>query len=156
MRDPGVYEWISATPPNSMDQLEHLWRSQENHLSPNQAEAWLNWAVKRISDGAYVGKLDAAVNTLKIATNVGYVFFPAYWGNGYASEAVTAVTDHFVECGVSRMVATVTEGNPASYRVLEKAGFARSRAIPDNDTIRGIKFNDVEYIRSVAGRTTDN
>ena len=47
--------------------------------------------------------------------------------------------------GVLKLLATVTEGNEASYRVLEKSGFVKSRIIPNNDTIRGIKYSDVEY-----------
>ena len=43
-------------------------------------------------------------------------------------------------------MATVTLGNEASYRVLEKSGFIRTRIIPENDTIRGVKHDEVEYL----------
>ena len=43
-------------------------------------------------------------------------------------------------------MATVTLGNEASCRVLEKSEFTRTRIIPQNDTIRGVKHDDVEYI----------
>jgi RimJ/RimL family protein N-acetyltransferase len=149
MQSPSIYEWISSVPPKTFESLKDWWKALENRLDPEETEAWLNWAVRRKSDNIYVGKLDAVVNAEHIATNVSYLFFPEYWGNGYASEAVLALTNHFASCGVAKMVATVTEGNRASYRVLENAGFIRSRIIPDNDTISGIKYNDVEYIRVV-------
>ena len=148
MQDPAIYEWISGKPPESLELLTAKWTERESRLGPN-GEAWLNWAARRISDGAYVGKLDAVVNSENVATNVGYLFFPKYWGQGYASEAVSAVTDHFAANGVSKMRATVTLGNVASYRVVEKAGFFKNRVIPENDTIRGVKYDDVEYIRIV-------
>lgn len=149
MQHEAMYNWISSTPPKSIDQLRQSWLKQESRLSPEGDEAWLNWAVRRNSDGAYVGKLDAEVNCANVATNVGYLFFPAYWRQGYASESVLAMTDHLARHGVSKMFAAVTLGNETSYRVLEKARFTRSRIIPDNDIIRGVKYDDVEFIRMV-------
>lgn len=148
MQDKAIYHWISATPPKSVEQLRQSWLKQELRLAPDCDEAWLNWAVRRSSDGVYVGKLDAEVNSANVATNIGYLFFPEHWGQGYASESVLAVSDHLIQCGVMQIAAAVTRGNEASYRVLEKAGFIRSGIIPDNDVIRGIKYDDVEFIKN--------
>jgi RimJ/RimL family protein N-acetyltransferase len=41
----------------------------------------------------------------------------------------------------------VTLGNDASCRVLEAVGFIRTRIIPENDTIRGVKHDDIEFVR---------
>jgi RimJ/RimL family protein N-acetyltransferase len=40
-----------------------------------------------------------------------------------------------------------TRGNDASGRVLEHAGFVRSRVLPGNDILRGVPVDDVEYLR---------
>ena len=149
MQDTAIYQWISTKPPKNIELLAQWWAQRESRLGPSGNEAWLNWAVRRTSDGAYVGKLDAEVDATGVATNVGYLFFPKYWGQGYASESVAAMTDHLAMLGIYKMVATVTSGNTSSYRVLEKAGFIRTRVIPDNDTIRGVKFDDVEYVRMI-------
>lgn len=146
MQDEAIYQWISARPPKSIDQLKSWWAQRESRLSPDENEAWLNWAVRRISDGAYVGKLDAEIDCMNVATNIGYLFFPDYWGKGYASESVLEIINHLSKNGVSKMLATVTLGNEASYRVLEKNGFIRTRVIPENDIIRGVKYDDVEYV----------
>jgi RimJ/RimL family protein N-acetyltransferase len=146
MQNEIIYQWISSIPPRSVDQLKDWWKQRESRLSPDGNEAWLNWAVRRISDGAFVGKLDAEVNHEKVATNIGYIFFPNYWGQGYASESVLEIKNHFSLNGISKIMATVTLGNEASCRVLEKSEFTRTRIIPENDTIRGVKYDDVEYI----------
>jgi RimJ/RimL family protein N-acetyltransferase len=55
---------------------------------------------------------------------LGYWLAESRWGRGIASRAVQAVTDWaFDELGLLRIFARVFEGNPASTRVLEKAGF---------------------------------
>ncbi|MDT0630589.1 GNAT family N-acetyltransferase [Rubrivirga sp. S365] len=55
---------------------------------------------------------------------VGYWIGVPFWGRGYATEAVRlAARVAFDELGLDRVVAEVLETNPASARVLEKAGF---------------------------------
>ena len=147
-----IYTWISTGVPSSVEQLREDWKRSENPLSPDGAEAWLAWIVRRSSDGVCIGKLDANVNYEGVATNVGYMFFPAHWGRGYATESVRALAAQLEEQGVLRMYAAVTAGNDASGRVLEKAGFVRTRIIPENDTIRGVKYDDIEYVREIIAR----
>ncbi|MFI5345961.1 MAG: GNAT family N-acetyltransferase [Elusimicrobiota bacterium] len=146
LKDDALYVWISAAPPESVGHLQKRWERLESRLAPAGDKAWLNWAVRQASDGAYVGKMDAEVDAANIATNIGYLIFPAFWGRGYASEAVAAVIEHLRRHGVEELRATVTSGNTASTRVLEKSGFVRTRVIPENDVIRGVKHDDIEYV----------
>ncbi|MBC7542199.1 MAG: GNAT family N-acetyltransferase [Candidatus Sericytochromatia bacterium] len=149
LQDAAIYDWISAKAPGSAEILRRHWGRNECRLSPDGDEAWLNWAVRRTSDGAYVGTVDVNVDDAKTATNVGYTFFPAYWGQGLATEAVVAVVNHLIGRGILRLVATVTVGNAASRRVLAKAGFTFTRVLTDNDMIRGVVHDDDEYVRTV-------
>jgi RimJ/RimL family protein N-acetyltransferase len=56
---------------------------------------------------------------------LGYTLAPEIWGRGFASEAVAAVvTAAFKLTRVLEIEASVRIENPASRRVLEKAGFA--------------------------------
>ena len=73
---------------------------------------------------------------------VGYWVGRPYWGRGYASRAVREiVTFAFEELGLRRLYAHVLAHNPASGRVLEKAGFERvdlpPEAIPDACAAKG-------------------
>ncbi len=145
LQDPAIYEWIWLAPPVSLAALRERWGALASRVSPDGGEAWLNWVARRTADGACLGWVDASIVDAT-ATNLGYVLVPAAWGQGYATELVRAVVAHLVACGVTRIVALVTAGNRASTRVLDKAGFAHTRVLPDNDTIRGAKVDDLEYV----------
>ncbi len=52
-----------------------------------------------------------------------YAFEPDVWGRGYGSEAACAVVNHaFDTVGVESIVSFTLPDNPASRRVMEKAG----------------------------------
>jgi ribosomal-protein-alanine N-acetyltransferase len=53
----------------------------------------------------------------------GYVLARDVWGNGYATEALTAIVDIAKKLGVARLNALCHPDHPASTRVLEKCGF---------------------------------
>ena len=55
---------------------------------------------------------------------IGYWLGAAHWGRGYATDAVRALTAYgFETLGLERIQAGVYEWNPASARVLLKAGY---------------------------------
>jgi RimJ/RimL family protein N-acetyltransferase len=56
--------------------------------------------------------------------DVGYWLGEPFWGRGIATEALRAITDYaFATFDVCRLEAGVFDWNPASARVLEKAGY---------------------------------
>jgi len=62
---------------------------------------------------------------------IGYFFHPSTWGQGYASEMLTAclnLADHTLR--LSQLHAFAHPMNTASQRVLQKAGFETVRFIP--------------------------
>ena len=146
LQDDAVYQWISMNKPVSLELLQGHWKRIEARVAPDGLTAWPTWAVRRLADGAYIGRVDAEIDADLVALNVGYYFFPPFWGQGYATEAVHAATQHLIALGVRRLIATVTSGNTASARVLEKAGYQFTRVLPGNDTLRGVAVDDDEYV----------
>ena len=58
------------------------------------------------------------------SAEIGYWLGEPYWNRGITSQAVAAMTDFaFANFPVVRLYAHVFEGNPASERVLQKAGY---------------------------------
>jgi RimJ/RimL family protein N-acetyltransferase len=68
---------------------------------------------------------------------LGYSLGRAYWGRGYATEAVGAMLDHARPLGLRRLEAFSFLDNPASARVLEKAGFTDLGVTTRNYPARG-------------------
>jgi [ribosomal protein S5]-alanine N-acetyltransferase len=129
--DERIYRWIEAGGPRDLFQLRQKWQRNETRLSPDGKEIRLNWAIRLDNEGPYIGKLDAELDSPINVTNIGFVFFPQYWGNGYATEALLAVIGALRINGISSMRATVATPNIASAHVLEKTGFVRGNLVAD-------------------------
>ena len=87
-------------------------------------EARLRWAID--VDGAAVGGIGLMPHEYeeRHTMELGYWLGEAYWGRGIATEAVRAMVEYaFREFDIVRLEAGVYEGNDASRRVLERAGF---------------------------------
>lgn len=62
--------------------------------------------------------------------DVGFAFFPKFWGKGYALESAAGVIGWARKsCGVTRVAGIVKPGNSASIRVLEKLGMQFERIV---------------------------
>lgn len=71
----------------------------------------------------YCGLLDKEVDG-RPEVELVYVFLPAVWGKGYASEIALALREHATgEMGLRRLIALIEPGNEASVKVAEKVGF---------------------------------
>ena len=84
-------------------------------------------------DGMLVGACGLKVETEDGIAEIGYWVGVPYWGRGYASEAARAVVDFgFRELGLRRIWARVFVRNPASVRVVEKAGLRHEGTLRRN------------------------
>jgi RimJ/RimL family protein N-acetyltransferase len=57
------------------------------------------------------------------SARVGYWLAPAFWGTGYATEALEAIVGFARDAGFRELTARVFQDNPASVKVLLHAGF---------------------------------
>lgn len=69
---------------------------------------------------------------------IGYDVTQSEWGKGYATEALKAVVEYgFDVMNLNRIEATITPGNNASVRVLEKLNFVHEGIVRERDLIKG-------------------
>jgi 8-oxo-dGTP diphosphatase len=77
--------------------------------------------IRRKDDAALGGVGFGGVGQVQ---ELGYALGRAYWGQGYATEGVLAMIEHARSRGLRALEAFTFLENPASARVLDKAGFA--------------------------------
>ncbi|SHG57893.1 GNAT family N-acetyltransferase [Halobaculum gomorrense] len=77
---------------------------------------------------------------------VGYMLVPDAWGNGYATDALRETAAYaFDERRAAKLFATVYKTNPASARVLEKAGFVEEGVLRGEAFVDGERVDIVRY-----------
>ena len=68
--------------------------------------------------------IEPGVDVFRRSAEIGYWLGEPFWGRGLATEALRGATDYaFTTFDICRLEAGVFEWNPASARVLEKAGY---------------------------------
>jgi RimJ/RimL family protein N-acetyltransferase len=82
------------------------------------------------------------------SAEIGYWLAAPFWGRGIATRAVRALADWaFANHDLLRLFAGVFEGNRASARVLEKAGFTLEGRLRLHVTKAGRSFDELLYAR---------
>ena len=76
------------------------------------------------TDGTYIGDLSFKGVAPDGMVEIGYGTDPAFWNQGYTTEAVIALVNWALsQPGITRVEAETEPDNVASQRVLQKAGF---------------------------------
>lgn len=112
------------------------WHKDANH--------WLCLVMRQSDTGQAIGVTGLVMSEGR--AEVGYLLLPEFHGQGFGTESLKALiswaanTQH-----ISRFKAVVTEGNVASERVLQKAGFKLAAKTPDAHSIGGKRYADHIY-----------
>ncbi len=87
--------------------------------------SWTQLAIAtRERPAVIVGDIGVRVEPVEPTAEIGFTLAREHWGQGYASEAVTAVVEHLLHParGFVRVVAFTDHRNDAAQHVLERAG----------------------------------
>lgn len=115
-----------------------VWRNMRDRFphpyTLRDAKEWLafaatlpagtNFAIE-VGEQAVGGiSFEPLADVFRVGAEIGYWLGRAHWGRGIATEAVQAITAQaFAHFDFIRLQASVFSWNPASARVLEKAGY---------------------------------
>jgi RimJ/RimL family protein N-acetyltransferase len=139
-----------------------VWRNLKDRFphpyTRMDAERWLTevcarWPRTQFAievDGEAAGAigLEPQADVFRGSAEIGFWLGEAYWGRGIATDAVRAFTEVALdELGLRRLFAGVFEWNPASMRVLEKAGYAREGLLRRSVVKDGQTIDQVLYAR---------
>ena len=112
----------------------------------NPSKPITNFAI--VVDGAAVGAIGLVLreDVFRRSAEIGYWLGEEFWGRGIVSEAVRAVTEYAFETfDLCRVYAGVFEWNPASMRVLEKAGYEFECRMKKSVTKDGETIDELIY-----------
>ncbi len=88
----------------------------------------------------------------RVSAEMGYWLGEAFWRRGIMTEALAAVTAYAIRTHeLTRVYAVPFEWNAASFRVLEKAGYAREGRMRRSAIKDGRVIDQLLYARVVAG-----
>lgn len=101
------------------------------------------FAIELSGPGVLIGAINLAINQRFSRGELGYWIGRKYWGCGYCTAAArTLVGFGFKELGLHRIFARYLARNPASGRVMEKAGMRREGLLREH-VLKGDRFEDV-------------
>ncbi len=136
---------------NMRDQFPHPYTPDNavfflNNLA-NNAELGIVRAIETAA-GTVVGSVGIHFknDVNRRSAEIGYWLGTAFWGSGLMTEAVRTLTDYaFSAFDLARIYGLVFAWNPASGRVLEKAGYMlearlRDAITKDGETIDGLLY----------------
>lgn len=116
-------------------------------ISDADESKYERWVIEIKETGEVAGNID--VNTVVKKhnyCNVGYTIRYNYWGNGYAAEALKAVSEHLLNnSGYYLVECSCNELNVQSYRVMEKAGFKKDGYIANRRLNKDGSYSGVVY-----------
>lgn len=102
------------------------------HESAVEEDHMYQWGIYEKQKNLLVGIFSIGLVLSKNMGEVGYWIGQRYWHSGYASEATKAVIDYgFSELHLNRVYGRYLAINPASRRVMEKAGMLYEGTLQD-------------------------
>lgn len=115
MSDPVAMRYWSTPPHSELAETER-WIASMIEDDPAERDDFIVTL-----DGRLIGKMGAWR-----LPEFGFLFDPAYWGRGFAREAMEAFVQRRRARGSTELTADVDPRNAASIRLLERAGFVES------------------------------
>jgi RimJ/RimL family protein N-acetyltransferase len=141
--DPAVARTTLLIPHPYPDGAAAAWIG--THAAQWTAQESLVLAITLRRSGELLGSIGLVFQVAHEKADLGYWIGVPYWNQGYTTEAVRAVLDYgFRTLGLNRIEAHYMAHNPASGRVMEKAGLRREGLIPQGVKKDGV-FRDVIF-----------
>ena len=117
--DPDVARYVTWYAHESIDQTKEYISFIMNEYKKHDC---YRWGIALKSTNELIGMIDV-VGYHNGAPVVGYCSGKAYWGNGYMTEALSAVVKDLFENGFDTIVIEAVDENIASNKVILKNGF---------------------------------
>jgi ribosomal-protein-alanine N-acetyltransferase len=135
--DPEVTAYIGG--PRDRDMVVNSFReyiADPESYARDEGERW--WSIVERGSGEFIGLCSLLEKEVagQTETDLGYFLLPAYWGQGYATEAASLVMDHaFSDLQLASLVAVIYPHNAGSIAVARKLGMQFEQAVERSDGV---------------------
>lgn len=128
------YSWAERTAEDVRDFVAMLVALQHEHPRTK-----FQLAIMLKQSGELIGNCGVRMNRSDATeADIGYELAPGHWGNGYATEAATAMVEYgFNELGVHRIWSWCIADNVRSVRVLENVGLRMEGRLREKEYFKG-------------------
>ncbi len=121
LSDAEVMSNLDQEPIEDPDEVTGRVAAQVDEMSAGDAAYW---AVRHSSSGAFLGYCEFIdIDKRHERAELRFVIDRKGWGQGYGSEAVSALLAHAAANGLKSLVASIHVGDNRAERLLEKLGF---------------------------------
>jgi len=121
MADSQVMAFWDVTEIDDPDVVTQMVENQVDEMAKGRA---VFWAIRTLAEGAFIGTCDLSdIDRRHKRAEVAFMLDRVSWGNGYAQEAMAAVTSYAASTGLRRLLARTQLGNRRSDSLLQKLGF---------------------------------
>jgi len=146
-----VYETTLLIPHPYPERAAEKWIA--GHASQFLEDGGLTLAVTLKGEASLIGAIGLGANSMHRRAELGYWIGVSYWGNGYCTEAARAVIAYgFSSLGYHKIRAHHLACNPASGRVMAKAGMRKEAELEDEVCKDGI-FHTIHVYSAISGQT---
>ncbi|WP_298425682.1 GNAT family N-acetyltransferase [uncultured Kordia sp.] len=126
--NPDVHKYTGEPLIASMQEME---RAIQIRIDNYKKYGYGRWATFFKNEMQFIGWAGLAYLPEFNEIDLGYRFFPKYWGMGFATEASQAILTYgFDELKLERIIAIAMKNNKASIRVMEKVGMEFDKFAP--------------------------
>jgi len=104
------------------------WWTPMATIKPEEAIHWLSLVIELKAEGRVIGNVGFNARRIgeKLQGQIGWILGEAHEGNGYATEAATALLDYlFRTVGFHRVCSMTSPDNQRSWQLMERLGMRR-------------------------------
>lgn len=129
--DPLCCQFLSFEPHKDLTETK---KNVQNWID-NYDNGSFDWVIETKDNHEIVGSISVtnghcALDLQNGIAEIGYCFGSKFWGRGYATEALRAIIEYLLtEAGMYLVEARHISGNPASGRVMQKAGMKQEAVL---------------------------
>lgn len=158
LADPRVWEHIEggSLPATVAALAERFTRVATGPPAGRAGEQWVNYAVALADEpDVPIGRIEATIHAAadKCWAETAYLFNPAHWGHGLASEAMTWLHAELTTRGVHELWVAIAPGNARSLALARRSGIgrrARKRCAVWRPTIPAMSAGGARVARTAA------